>query len=140
MQMSNIAALANLFTALSDQTRLRLLSLMIEGEVSVGYLAEILDESQPKISRHLAYLRTAGLVSTRRDGKWIYYEIAAQADAAAEHILQTTLGLIAGQNITSSVSISRARTVLEDAPVASEIYVEPDMGDWQPAEIDVFLL
>ena len=138
MQMSNIAALANLFTALSDQTRLRLLSLMIDGEVSVGYLAEMLDESQPKISRHLAYLRTAGLVSTRRDGKWIYYEIAAQADAAAEHILQTTLGLIAGQNITSS--ISRARTVLEDAPVASEIYVEPDMGDWQPAEIDVFLL
>jgi len=71
-QDSTIAAMGHVFLALSDQTRLRLLSLMIGGEVSVGFLAEALRESQLKISRDRAYLRAAGLVSTRRDGKWIY--------------------------------------------------------------------
>ena len=73
MDESRCAALETMFLALSDKTRLRLLTLMAGGEVSVGYLAEQLSDSQPKISRHLAYLRGAGLVSTRRDGKWIYY-------------------------------------------------------------------
>lgn len=61
------------FLALSDATRLRILNLLGGGEVAVSDLVEVLNESQPKISRHLAYLRSAGLVSVRRDGKWIYY-------------------------------------------------------------------
>jgi len=64
-----------LFQALADRTRIRLLSLMADGEVCVCFFVEVLDEPQPKISRHLAYLRTAGLVTARREGKWANYTI-----------------------------------------------------------------
>lgn len=68
-------ALEELFQALGDRTRVRLLNLMAQGEVCVCFFVEVLDEPQPKISRHLAYLRSAGLVSARRDGKWAHYAI-----------------------------------------------------------------
>ncbi len=86
--------LEQLFLALSDKTRLKLLGLMAAGEVSVGYLADSLGLSQPMISRHLAYLRNAGLVSTRRDGKWIFYTIEYPSAAAARHVLTETLGTV----------------------------------------------
>ena len=63
--------------ALADRTRLRLLNLMGDDEVCVCFFVEVLDEPQSKISRHLAYLRRAGLVETRRDGKWMHYRVAA---------------------------------------------------------------
>ena len=61
--------------ALADRTRLRLLNLMGDDEVCVCFFVEVLDEPQSKISRHLAYLRRAGLVETRRDGKWMHYRV-----------------------------------------------------------------
>jgi ArsR family transcriptional regulator, arsenate/arsenite/antimonite-responsive transcriptional repressor len=66
-----------LFKALGDATRLRIVGLLLSGEVCVCHLHESLKISQPKASRHLAYLRRAGLVDTRRDGLWINYRIAA---------------------------------------------------------------
>jgi ArsR family transcriptional regulator len=80
----SLADLEEFFLALSDGTRLRLLNLMRNGEVSVGYLSDELGQSQPKISRHLAYLRSAGLVATRRDGKWIYYHISPASQLAMQ--------------------------------------------------------
>ena len=79
--------LASLFAALADATRLRLLNLMAGREVCVCYFVEILGQSQPKISRHLAYLRRAGIVSARREGKWMHYSICPFADPAAGSIL-----------------------------------------------------
>jgi len=61
--------LERFFQALGDTTRLRLLNLMGDQEICVCYLVEILGYPQPKISRHLAYLRSAGIVSARREGK-----------------------------------------------------------------------
>lgn len=83
--------LARLFAALSDRTRLRLLNLMSGREVCVCYFVEILGQSQPKISRHLAYLRRAGVVSARREGKWMHYSIRRPADGGAAAILEATL-------------------------------------------------
>ncbi len=83
--------LARLFAALSDPTRLRLLNLMDGREVCVCYFVEILKQSRPKISRHLAYLRNAGIVSARREGKWMHYRIVRPADAGAVAILDATL-------------------------------------------------
>jgi ArsR family transcriptional regulator len=83
--------LESLFMALGDKTRLRLLNLMVDGEVSVGYFTDILGDSQPKISRHLAYLRSSGLVNTRRDGKWIHYSIRWPNDNGQFQILRKTL-------------------------------------------------
>ncbi len=72
---STVGSLAVFFAALADPTRLRLLNLMKGREVCVCYFVEILKQSQPKISRHLAYLRKAGLVDARREGKWMHYKI-----------------------------------------------------------------
>jgi ArsR family transcriptional regulator, arsenate/arsenite/antimonite-responsive transcriptional repressor len=79
------------FQALGDNTRLRLLNLMGEQEVCVCYFVEILGQPQPKISRHLAYLRSAGIVVARREGKWMHYRIAMPANIGAAQVLQHTL-------------------------------------------------
>ena len=88
--------LAGLFAALADNTRLRLLNLMAGREVCVCYFVEILRQGQPKISRHLAYLRKAGIVAARREGKWMHYRIAMPTDAAQAGILTTVLASLGG--------------------------------------------
>lgn len=75
------------FSALADRTRLRLLNLMRDGEVCVCFFAETLGTNNPKISRHLAYLKRAGLVTGRRDGKWMHYQISEPKQKAAAEIL-----------------------------------------------------
>jgi ArsR family transcriptional regulator, arsenate/arsenite/antimonite-responsive transcriptional repressor len=82
--------LVTLFAALADPTRLRLLNLMNGREVCVCYFVEILKQGQPKISRHLAYLRRAGIVEARRDGKWMHYRIERPDDTRAASILDAT--------------------------------------------------
>lgn len=79
------------FQALGDNTRLRLLNLMGDQEVCVCYFVEILNAPQPKISRHLAYLRNAGIVAARREGKWIHYRVAMPPHEGASQILRQTL-------------------------------------------------
>lgn len=64
------------FRAFSDRTRLRILSILRDGESCVGDLVEILRVPQPKVSRHLAYLRKAGLVTAREEGLWNFYRLA----------------------------------------------------------------
>lgn len=80
-----------LFRALADPTRLRLLNLIGNREICVCYFVEILGISQPKISRHLAYLRRAGVVASRREGKWMHYRLSAPEDKAAAALLRETL-------------------------------------------------
>ena len=80
------------FQALGDNTRLRLLNLMAEQEICVCYFVEILGGPQPKISRHLAYLRSAGIVEARREGKWMHYRIVMPPHIGASQILKQTLG------------------------------------------------
>jgi ArsR family transcriptional regulator len=93
-RFSNTYDLALLFAALSDRTRLRLLNLMDGREVCVCYFVEILGQSQPKISRHLAYLRRAGVVAARREGTWMHYKIIVPAHTGASRILRETLAAI----------------------------------------------
>jgi ArsR family transcriptional regulator len=83
--------IVRLLAALADPTRLRLLNLMDGREVCVCYFVEILKQGQPKISRHLAYLRRAGIVNARREGKWMHYRIEPPSDPAALSILDATL-------------------------------------------------
>jgi len=75
-----------LFKALADRTRLRVINLIGDDEVCVCFFVEVLNTNQPKISRHLAYLRRAGLVSTRREGKWMHYRLVGPPDAHAGRI------------------------------------------------------
>ena len=84
-------SLDQLFRALADGTRLRLLNLIAEREICVCYFVEILRASQPKISRHLAYLRKAGIATARREGRWMHYRLAIPKDEVAARILRETL-------------------------------------------------
>jgi ArsR family transcriptional regulator len=88
---STTASLDLLFRALADPTRLRLLNLIADREICVCYLVEILRTSQPKISRHLAYLRRAGIVASRREGKWMHYKLMTPKEEAAAGTLRDVL-------------------------------------------------
>ena len=80
------------FKMLADSTRLRCLLLMqVEGELCVCELTHALNLSQPKISRHLAHLREAGVLVARRNGTWMNYRINPDLQGWALDILQTTL-------------------------------------------------
>ena len=83
------------FSALADGTRLRLLNLMRSGEVCVCFFAETLGTNNPKISRHLAYLKRAGLVAARREGKWMHYKINEPPNIHAAGIFGSTMTMIA---------------------------------------------
>lgn len=80
--------LPSVFKALSDPTRLRLLNLLLEGEVCVCFLCEAMKLVQPKVSRHLAYLKRAGLVTSRREGKWMYYAWAELVNPVSRNLME----------------------------------------------------
>jgi len=84
----NTYSIEVLFKALADRTRLRLISLIGDSEVCVCFFVVILKTSQPKISRHLAYLRRAGIVTARREGKWMHYRLAEPPDEHAARIFR----------------------------------------------------
>jgi ArsR family transcriptional regulator len=84
-------SLDGLFRALGDPTRLRLINLMAGQEVCVCYFTEVVGAPQPKISRHLAYLRKAGIVAARREGKWMHYRLAAPSNSNAASIMKNVI-------------------------------------------------
>ena len=84
-----LAEMEVVFKALADTNRLRILGLLLTGEVCVCHIHESLRISQPKASRHLAYLRKAGLVETRREGLWVHYRIAVLSDSVLGAVHRT---------------------------------------------------
>ena len=84
-------SLVIILRALADRTRLRLLNLMGGDEVCVCFFVEVLGTNQPKISRHLAYLRRAGIVDARREGKWMHYRISKPQNEHASRVLDEVL-------------------------------------------------
>lgn len=136
-----------LFMALADKTRLRLLNLMRDDEICVCYFTEVMGESQPKISRHLAYLRNAGIVSARREGKWMNYSIQIPEDSSAAKLLQDTLDWLDSQTDLQA-DLKRLERVCcaVDVPVTiaraptPKTFLEPE-NDWQETEeLETFLL
>ncbi len=77
-----------MFRAFSDRTRLRILNLIRPGELCVCDLVRVLGVPQPKVSRHLAYLRKAGLVTARREGLWMYYELAPATNSFHRKLME----------------------------------------------------
>ena len=89
--MNRIETMEAVFKALADQTRLRILGLLAAGEVCVCEIHDSLRIPQPTASRHLAYLRRAGLVADRREGLWVHYRLAASADEVLRPVLESTI-------------------------------------------------
>jgi ArsR family transcriptional regulator len=83
-----LASLEMLFKALADGTRLRILALLQAGEICVCDIHGSLNLPQPTVSRHLAYLRKAGLVHGRREGLWVHYRLAALPDPVAQTVVE----------------------------------------------------
>jgi|SRR5215510_928858 len=108
-----------LFKALADETRLRLISLLGDSEVCVCFLVEILKTSQPKISRHLAYLRRAQIVTARREGKWMHYRLTDPPDEHAAKIFHEVRAAL-----TEHPEFQRDRAKLEQVCCAVQLPVQ----------------
>jgi ArsR family transcriptional regulator len=120
--------LPQFFQALADATRLRLLNLIGEQELCVCYFVEILGAPQPRISRHLAYLRNAGIVAARREGKWMHYRIVMPPHSGAAQILRQTLDALqddkamqADRARLTKACCSPARYALDGVPLPSAV-------------------
>lgn len=134
--MSNenqLLKMEKLFLALADKTRLRILNLIREDEVCVCYFTEVLGESQPKISRHLAYLRNAGIVSARREGKWMNYSIQFPENPDAAKLLQNTLFWLESQKNLQE-DFERLAKVCNTTDVPVTIARAPTPKTFVPAE------
>ena len=106
------------FRALADRTRLRLLNLMRGDEVCVCFFTEVLGTHQPKISRHLAYLRRAGIVSARRQGQWMHYRVMEPENADAARVLKDVMSWLANDK-----QMQREREKLEKVCCAPQLPV-----------------
>jgi ArsR family transcriptional regulator len=94
--MTALGAIESMFRGFADRTRLRILHLLRrQGEMCVGDLVATLRVPQPRASRHLAYLRRAGLVDVRRDGQWKHYSLSPSR-TAAQRALVASLDRFAG--------------------------------------------
>lgn len=89
--IKDLDALTTVYAALADPTRLRILALLGDEEVCVCHLQASLDVPQPTASRHLAYLRHAGLVEARRDGVWMHYRLAKIDNAVIAAVVKAAL-------------------------------------------------
>lgn len=133
------------FSAFGDKTRLRLLTLLQSGEVSVNYLCETLKISQPKVSRHLAYLRATGIVNTRRDGKRIYYSLAEPESDLGARLFRDALDWVAATfdsngEKPAARKVSPARSPYEPPHEAlHDIYVQTDISSDRD-ELEIYLL
>ena len=86
--------LENLFKALADKTRLRILALLGNNEVCVCHIHDSLGLPQPTVSRHLAYLRKSGLVAARRDGVWMHYQVSRSLSPVLQGVVAATVGAL----------------------------------------------
>ncbi len=101
-RLKSAGELVGVYRALADETRLRILALLRDGEVCVCHIHGGLRLPQPTISRHLAYLRRAGLVHARREGVWMHYRLATPASPVVRHVLDAALHTMTHASTTAS--------------------------------------
>lgn len=99
--IKDLEALTDVYAALADPTRLRILSLLSEDEICVCHIHAGLDVPQPTASRHLAYLRKSGLVEARRDGSWMHYRLAPIANPVIAAVVRAALHALTHTAITA---------------------------------------
>ena len=100
-KVKDLEALTTVYAALADPTRLRILSLLGEGEICVCHIHASLDVPQPTASRHLAYLRKSGLVAVRREGIWMHYRVAPQENPVVASVVKAALHALTHTDISA---------------------------------------
>ena len=83
MESAALSVLVQQLRAAGEVTRARILALLAHGELSVGELAQVLNQSQPRLSRHLKFLTGAGLIERLPEGAWVFYRLPAEGRARA---------------------------------------------------------
>ena len=114
-----------MFRALGDETRLRILNLLQQRELCVCQIVEVLGLGQSKVSRHLAHLRGAGLVSDRREATWMYYSLAEPRGPLHEQLLQCVKLLgqeipVAAQDVQALDELGSCGDLCPDDPASVE--------------------
>lgn len=100
-KVKDLEALTSVYAALADSTRLRILSLLGDGEICVCHIHASLDVPQPTASRHLAYLRKSGLVEARREGIWMHYRLAPQDNPVVAAVVKAALHALTHTDISA---------------------------------------
>jgi len=123
-RVRHAASLVGLYQALADATRLRILAILADtpggpgSELCVCHLHASLGVSQPTTSRHLAYLRKAGLVEARRDGVWMHYRIVRPSDPVVASVFDAALHALGHVETTSRDRARAARAAMTSPPPA----------------------
>lgn len=127
--MTRDLKLAALFQALADPTRLRILALLRAMELSVGELAQLLGQSQPRVSRHVKILSDSGLVGRRKEGSWVYLQLAEPQ--RTEQLFVISRGLDADAEQLFALDAARLETIRQDRAEAARRYFEAHAATWE---------
>ena len=126
--MTRDLKLAALFQALADPTRLRILALLRVMELSVGELAQLLGQSQPRVSRHVRILSDSGLVGRRKEGSWVYLQLAEPS--RTEDLFELSKGLDTEAEQLFAADAARLDSVRSDRAEAARRYFEAHAATW----------
>lgn len=126
-KMTTAQLLAGLKAA-GESTRLRLLALLARGELNVTDLTRILNQSQPRISRHLKLLTAAGLIERFREGSWVYFRLASEGGSA--NLARAIVETLNHADAMLERDRSRASAVLRERAEAAQSYFKGHAGEW----------
>lgn len=116
--------------AAGEQTRLRVLALLTEGELAVGEIAQALAQSQPRVSRHLKLLTEAGLVERAPEGAWVFYRLA-RAHTTERHFAEAALGMLDPNDPVLVRDAERLHEIRAARDEAAAEYFERNAADWE---------
>lgn len=115
--------------AAGEQTRLRILALLTEGELAVGELAQALGQSQPRVSRHLKLLTEAGLIERTPEGAWVFYRLP-RAHTTERHLAEATLAMLDPSDPVLASDAERLGAVRTARDASAAAYFERSAADW----------
>jgi ArsR family transcriptional regulator len=116
--------------AAGEQTRLRALALLTEGELAVGELAQALGQSQPRVSRHLKLLTEAGLVERAPEGAWVFYRLP-RANTTERHFADAALAMLDPADPVLASDAARLVAIRTTREEAASAYFERNAADWE---------
>ena len=125
-----MALAPKIFAALADPTRLRILMLLRAMELSVGELAQVLGQSQPRVSRHVKILIDAGLAERRKEGSWVFLSLGPRARTEPLFQLLDRWAELDGENPWVQADAARLAAVRADRAAAAERYFAHHAGQW----------
>ena len=116
------AALVDMFQAMSDSSRLRIVALLRQAELAVGEIAQLLEQSQPRVSRHIRILEEAQLVERRKEGSWVFVRLVRSARVFALHQLIDAVPLLPREANVAQEDMTRLTEVRAEREAAAARY------------------